>query len=172
MSTRTLTGSSFSFWPPSDGTKLLFCCVFAAFLNSCCFLNNPSISSAPSEIGAFPPTIASSYKSSGSGSENLENLVSSSSGYSTFVMTNIMVSAESGIASIISGISSASNPNSYAACCIMSRNSIFAFSVPYANSLNLIWRSAKSSLVSVQRIWLSFTFSIFIQSLPFIRKTL
>ena len=35
-----------------------------------------------------------------------------------------------GIASIISGILSASKPNSMAACCIISRNSSLAFSVP------------------------------------------
>ena len=35
-----------------------------------------------------------------------------------------------GIASIISGIFSASNPSSADACCIMSRNNSFAFSEP------------------------------------------
>ena len=164
MSTSTFTGVSF-FLSFSSETKLsLLPCASAAFLRSSWILrNNPSMSSAPSGAGAAPPpAIASSYTSSGSGSENLENLVSSSSGYSTLVITRIIVSCDNGIASIISGISSASKPNSYAACCIISRNRSFAFSVPYASSLSLIWRSARSSLVSVQRIWLSFTFSIFI----------
>ena len=42
------------------------------------------------------------------------------------------------VASIIRGRSSVSNPKSKDACCIISRNSIFAFSVPYASSLSLI----------------------------------
>ncbi len=77
-----------------------------------------------------PSSIESSSKSSGSGSENLENLVSSSSGYSTFVTRSTTFSEETGIASIMRGMSSASNPYSYAACCIMSRKRSFAFSVP------------------------------------------
>ena len=64
------------------------------------------------------------------GRSELGNRVSSSSGSSTFVMMSTMESDEDGIASIISGISSASNPNSKAACCIISWKSDFAFSVP------------------------------------------
>ena len=73
--------------------------------------------------------LAVSVSSNGEGA-NLENRVSSSSGSSTFVMMSTMESDEDGIASIISGISSASNPNSKAACCIISWKSDFAFSVP------------------------------------------
>ena len=61
---------------------------------------------------------------------NFENLVSSSSGSSTFVMIKTMESPDEGIASIIRGKSSASNPKSKDACCIISRNRDFAFSVP------------------------------------------
>jgi hypothetical protein len=45
-------------------------------------------------------------------SENLEKRVSSSSGYSTLVTSRIIDSGDTGIASIINGISSASKPNS------------------------------------------------------------
>ena len=62
--------------------------------------------------------------------ENFENRVSSSSGSSTLVIISTMESEEAGIASIIKGISSASNPNSKAACCIISWKSDLAFSVP------------------------------------------
>ena len=51
---------------------------------------------------------------------NFENLVSNSSGSLTFVMISTIESEEVGIASIIRGISSASKPNSNAACCIIS----------------------------------------------------
>ena len=44
--------------------------------------------------------------------ENFENLVSSSSGYSTFVMISTIDSDGSGIASTMSGISFVSKPNS------------------------------------------------------------
>jgi polyhydroxyalkanoate synthesis regulator phasin len=74
---------------------------------------------------------------------------------------------ETGIASIISGISSASKPNSHDACCINSRKSSFALSVPYASSLSRNSLSTKSFLLRVQRIWRSLIFSIFIESHPF-----
>ena len=56
--------------------------------------------------------------------------ISSSSGSSTFVIIRTIESAEEGIASIMSGRSSASKPKSNDACCIISRNKDFAFSVP------------------------------------------
>ena len=62
--------------------------------------------------------------------ENLEKRVSSSSGSSTLVTTKTRQSLDIGIASIISGILSASKPSSIDACCIISRNRDFAFSVP------------------------------------------
>ena len=62
--------------------------------------------------------------------ENLEKRVSSSSGSSTLVTTKTRQSLDIGIASIISGILSASKPSSIDACCIISRNTSFAFSEP------------------------------------------
>ena len=85
-------------------------------------------SSAPSSFSRAL-SFADSQSPPGEGA-NLENLVSSSSGSSTFVIISTIESADAGIASIIRGISSASKPNSNAACCIMSWKSDFAFSVP------------------------------------------
>ena len=85
------------------------------------------ISSAPSSLSNTFRFLLS--KSAGEGA-NFENLVSSSSGSSTFVIMSTIESEDVGIASIIKGISSASKPNSAAACCIISWKSDFAFSVP------------------------------------------
>ena len=52
----------------------------------------------------------------------------------------------------ISGISSASNPTSLDAFCIISRNRPRAFSPPYASSPRLRLRTLKSKLVRVHRI--------------------
>ena len=87
--------------------------------------------------------------------------LSSSSGLSTLVMISTRVSPDSGIASIINGELSTVNPYSRNASCIMSWKRSLAFSEPYASSWRLILREARSSLVSVQRIWLSLIFSIF-----------
>ena len=90
------------------------------------FWNKSRISSAP-EISGTSETetgLSSSFMA------NLEKRVSSSSGSSTFVMINTILSGVMGIASIIRGILSASNPNSSCACSIISRKRFFAFSVP------------------------------------------
>ena len=84
--------------------------------------------SAPSSLFTVSDFLAS-FSPAGDG-ENLENLVSSSSGSSTLVIISTIESEEAGIASIIRGMSLASNPNSKAACCIISWKSDFAFSVP------------------------------------------
>ena len=137
----------------------------AALRPSWSFLNRSRTSSVPSMGSSIPSSSLSS--SSWTEGANLEKRVSSSSGSSTFVMIRTIHSELSGIASIISGMSSASKPHSKDACCIMSRNRFFAFSVPYASSLIFNSRSARSSRVSVQRIWFSFTFSIFMLSHPY-----
>ena len=83
--------------------------------------------SSTSSAELLPPSSSVSSVTEGA---KREKRVSSSSGSSTFVMISTIQSAFSGMASIIRGISSASKPNSKLACCIISRNRDFAFSVP------------------------------------------
>ena len=87
------------------------------------------ISPAPSRNSSGSPESAG-FASSGAEGENRAKRVSNSSGSSIFVITSIMLSEERGIASTISGISSASNPTSLEARWIISRNRFLAFSVP------------------------------------------
>ena len=61
---------------------------------------------------------------------NLEKRVSSSSGSSTLEIIKIILSADTGIASIMRGVLSASKPNSELACYIISRKRVFALSLP------------------------------------------
>ena len=79
---------------------------------------------------------------------NFENLVSSSSGSSTFVMYQHDRICGRDSLDPIRGISSASKPNSKAACCIISRKSDLAFSVPYASSLRAVTDSQQDRHVS------------------------
>ena len=94
------------------------------------FLNKSRTSSAPVPPATESIISSRSPPSSWTDGANLEKRVSSSSGSSTLVIISTMQSAFKGIASIIRGISSASNPNSKEACCIMSRNKSLALSVP------------------------------------------
>ena len=99
-----------------------------ALIFSLTFSKRLSSVSAPSSLSS-EPCLLESVSMPGNGA-NLEKRASSSSGSSTFVIINTIESAEAGIASIMSGISSASKPNSNAACCIISWKSDFTFSVP------------------------------------------
>ena len=67
------------------------------------------ISSAPSSLREAESRLSQSPPAVGA---NLENLVSNSSGSSTLVIISTIESADAGIASIIRGMSSASNPHS------------------------------------------------------------
>ena len=83
------------------------------------------------DLGDVEDSLASAVRGSSSfPGEKREKRVSSSSGSSILVMISMMLSLESGIASTIRGISSASKPTSFDAFWIISWNSFFAFSVP------------------------------------------
>ena len=90
------------------------CCAFSlsgeAFASRI-FWKSSKISSAPLR-STFPTAPIFENSSSSPASVNWEKRVSSSSGYSTFVISKTRDSEDNGIASTISGLSLTSNPNS------------------------------------------------------------
>ena len=80
--------------------------------------------------GASSSNKSLSSESASSDGPNMEKRSSNSSGLSTLLISRMMESREVGIASIISGISSASKPKSIFACSIISRKSSLALSEP------------------------------------------
>ena len=103
---------------------------FSPAVSDCFPCTRRNRSSTSSALSARASAVSAASASSWTEGANLEKRVSSSSGSSTLVMIRTIHSELRGIASIIKGISSASNPNSNDACCIISRNRSFAFSVP------------------------------------------
>ena len=131
MRTR-LDGSSLSVSVVSFSSVLE---AFCSCLRRCRSCRNCVAVSSTSDVSMESASRSSGRPSSDSSSSvsncvKFENRVSSSSGDSTFVMMTTIFSEESGMASTINGISSASNPKSMAACCIISRNKARVFSEP------------------------------------------